>query len=617
MRFPGLLSRPLVLAVFGAAALCMVERSACAARAPVSLRVNELPTKPFVYKAESRKLPDVLQDFAATLELPVIVAEGVEGTVNGKFNLTPASFLDLMSSAYGLTWYYDGNMLFVYPARANQSKVLFLRDFGVERIERLLQALKLGDRRFPLRYDPAEKTLVVSGPPRHIELVESMVDAISERGREEGRRIVRVFPLRFASSSDQTIGGATVTGMVSMLNQVYGAGAGAGAGGVGSAKGGPPGMSGPTALSPMTALYGASAEGMALQQKNTERSLNSAANAFSLGPNGGAGAERPKGASAIGKDPIEDDRPMFTSDDANNAVIVMGLPHRMVVYAELIKQLDVASDLIELEATIIDVEHDDVTSIGIDWTAKNHSTTAGYTALPTLASAAGSAFQLTTLSADLSRQLLLSVNALQRQGRARIIARPRVVGVANRLATMKDTRSASVRVAGNLSSNLYSLETGTQIEVIPRKIQVEGMQAIRLALSIQDGAFDNANTVDSIPIVKRTMISTEAYVGDGEGLLIGGISSETDTASQAGLPGVSRIPFFGALFRAVDEQSTKRERLFLITPRVISIAKRSNQRSELPGNRSDNALAAADTGRTQTDGGVGGKLSGTRLTKIK
>ena len=541
-----------------------------------SAHAADLPLKPFVYKAESRKLPELLQEFAASLSIPVIVAEGVDGTVNGKFNLSPSSFLDLMSSAYGLTWYFDGNVLFVYPSRANQSKVIFLRDFGADRIERLLNSLKLGDKRFPLRYDPTEKTLVVAGPPRHLELVDALVEALSAKGREDGSRIVRVFPLRFAAASDQTLGGATVTGMVTMLNRIYGnrsetANPGAGA------------SSGPAQLSPMAATYGTTAAGENLSAKVAERAdraMTYSANAFSLG---GTPTDRPPSKSnSAPVITMDEERPMFTSDDANNAVVVMGLPTRMSLYADLIKQLDIAADLIELEATIIDVRHDDVASIGVNWSAKGRSTEASYSPVTPLAAAAGSVFQLTTLSADLSRQLLLTVNALQQQGRAKVVARPRVVGIANRLATMRDTRKASVRVSGNLSSNLYSLETGTQIEVIPRKVFVEGISAIKLSLSIQDGNFDSS-VVDAIPIIKQTGISTEAYVAEGEGLLIGGISTESENSGQSGLPGLSGIPLFGALFRSSDDQASRRERLFLITPRVISLARRLNTQVERPG----------------------------------
>lgn len=576
----------------------------------------DLPKKQFVYKADSRKLPEVLQDLASTLQVPLVVADGVDGTVNGKFDLTAPSFLDLMSSAYGLTWYFDGTVLFVYPAKANQSKVLFLRDFSADRIERLLHSLRLGDKRYPLRYDAKEKTLVVSGPPRHLELIDSMVDAIAQRGQEEGRRVVKVFPLRYAASNDQTIGGSTVKGMVSMLNEVYGNANKSN----GSAE---PGTSSneAVAMSPVGRVFGFGSDfepAGVRSREHAEKAFDKAATSFSLGGAKKPGSEQggPRTATNISSTPLDDDRPVFTSDDANNSVIVMGLPHRMSVYGDLIKQLDVASDLIELEAMIIDVRHDDASSIGVDWTASGRTTQASVTGVPALAAAAGSVFQLTTLSADLSRQLMLTVNALQQQGRARVIARPRVVGMSNRLATMKDTRSASIRVAGNLSSNLYSIETGTEISVIPRKVLVDGTHAIKLALSIQDGSFDS-NTVDAIPIVKRTGISTEAYVGEGEGLLIGGISSESDSTTQSGLPGLSKIPLFGALFRTTEDQASRRERLFLITPRIISLARKTVAVPERVSYQGEGSTGFEQVSGTARSRGMGSTSINSKSSKIK
>lgn len=557
----------------------------------------EFPSKQFIYKAESRKLPEVLQDFAATLDIPSVVADGVEGTVNGKFNLSPKSFLDLMSSAYGLTWYFDGTVLFIYPSRTNQSRVIYLRDFGVDRIERLLQTLKLGDKRFPLRYDAQEKTLFVSGPPRHIEVVTSVVDALSERGREDGRRIVKVIPLRFASSSDQSVGGTTIKGMATLLNSIYGGALN------GDGKGNAtPSSSGPTPLTPMQALYGSTNDGKELQAKQADRadkSLNTLGSVFSLNAQANQGADRnTKVASVSNQTPRDEERPLFISDDANNAIVVTGLPNRMPSYVDLIKQLDIASELIELEATIIDVRHDDAATIGIDWSASTKNIGLNYVAPVISATGTGGLFQLTTISADLSRKLMLTLNALQNAGRARVVARPRILGVTNRVATMKDTRTVSVRVAGNLSSNLYSIETGTQIEVIPRKVFVDGVSAIKLSLSIQDGSFDAA-VVDAIPIVKKTEISTEAYIVEGEGLLIGGISTNQDGQTQAGIAGLSQIPILGALFGTTDVQSSRRERLFLITPRTVHLARQQKTSDPItgslplvePGSKTTRALA--------------------------
>src|SRR5690242_3198501 len=76
---------------------------------------TEIPWRPekFSYVAQDKPLKDLIQDFAASQGLSVVVDPGVSGTVNGKFNLPPREMLDTLTSSFGLTWYYDGSVLYV------------------------------------------------------------------------------------------------------------------------------------------------------------------------------------------------------------------------------------------------------------------------------------------------------------------------------------------------------------------------------------------------------------------------------------------------------------------------------------------------------------------------
>src|SRR6185436_9375148 len=61
----------------------------------------QFTAKKFVYHANSKKLAEVLQDFAASQSLPIVVDPGVEGTVNADFNARPEDFLNAMTRTYG------------------------------------------------------------------------------------------------------------------------------------------------------------------------------------------------------------------------------------------------------------------------------------------------------------------------------------------------------------------------------------------------------------------------------------------------------------------------------------------------------------------------------------
>ena len=237
----------------------------------------------------------------------------------------------------------------------------------------------------------------------------------------------------------------------------------------------------------------------------------------------------------------------------------------MAQYESLVRQLDVAQDMVEIEATIIDVSTDEFESLGIDWDYSR----AGQGAISVQTGSIPIAGNITTLVADAGRSLLTHIKALEGNDKARIVARPKVLGSANRTAVMVDKRIASIKVAGNLDANLFNIEAGTTLQVQPQIVTYGDHREVKLTLFIQDGNFESA-AVDQIPVIKRTEINTEATMREGESLLIGGISVESDSFGRSGLPGLSRIPFIGGAFRTDEGKRQRSERLFLITPKVIN-----------------------------------------------
>jgi type III secretion protein C len=110
------------------------------------------------------------------------------------------------------------------------------------------------------------------------------------------------------------------------------------------------------------------------------------------------------------------------------------------------------------------------------------------------------------------------------------------------------------------------------LSVTPQVVNYADHREVRLSLQIQDGNFEGAS-VDQVPIVKQTEIDTEATVREGESLLVGGISVETDSDGTTGVPGLSRVPVLGALFRHREGSKSRSERIFLLTPKIVSVGR--------------------------------------------
>lgn len=514
----------------------------------------------FIYKAEGKRVNEVLLDFAASQGLPAVVAEGVDGTVQASFDTTPEKFLESMNRAYGVIWYHDGTALYFYPASAVQSRLFRLKGFRREQVTDLLDSLQLGDARFPLRFNAAESTLLVYGPPRHVELIAAAIESLDVGAMERNRKAVRVVPLRFASAGDRVFGQTRIRGVASILTSLY---------------------------SPGNAVQGPENEANSLVEVQPEklRALqgvmgrdNRLADVMARKPGQvtagqastpGAGSKAP-GSNRGLESPVDDDSPpVFQADEGTNAVIIHGRPQRMDEYVELIRRLDVQPVLVELEATIIDVSSDSIDSLGIDWSVRGSKGSFGVAQPP---GASSGTFTLSTLWSNAGRELMARIDALSARGKARVIAKPKVLGVANRPAVMREKRVVTVRVAGNLEANLYQVEAGTLLQVTPQITSVPDnggvSRRIKLSLYIEDGNFET-DRVDNVPIVKRTEIMTEAHVGEGESLLIGGITTTSQSSQRDEVPVLGRVPVLGGLFRHTNEQAGQTERLFLISPRVI------------------------------------------------
>jgi type IV pilus assembly protein PilQ len=72
------------------------------------------------------------------------------------------------------------------------------------------------------------------------------------------------------------------------------------------------------------------------------------------------------------------------------------------------------------------------------------------------------------------------------------------------------------------------------------------------------------------PPIDTKQIQTQVRVEDGGTVVIGGILTESEQRNRSGVPGLSRLPLIGHLFRGSSRQTEKTELLIFVTPRVVS-----------------------------------------------
>jgi type III secretion protein C len=543
--------------------------------------------------------------------LRLFVLEGVSATmsptvasarVNGRFKGTAAAVFKEVASTYGLTSYFDGSTLHVYSLLEMETRLLQVDPIDVPRVERLLRQMKLFDARFPLRTSSAEGQVLVSGPPRYAELVEQVVLRVAAApSRPKAGVEVRVFRLKHARAQDTviTIGGVEtrVSGVASMLHSL-----------LNDARTDPENLQ---RQLPRT-MSGLRGQGLASVGQAASRMLpvspgngTSDASGALLGsllpqPQGAlpgsatAAAAASPAAALTGSVPQEvafvRGNAMIRADARLNAVVVRDTRERMPMYAQVIESLDVETPLVEIEATVIDVADDKSEQLGIDWrlhsrrvdisSSPNNLAGNGGAPGPNLANdllysadplSAGRGLIGTLLFGNERRYFLSRLNVLSERGDANLISRPRILTTDNHEAVLQSTQEFYVRVAGREQVDLFNVSLGMVMRVTPTLVEDEQGRRFKLQVRIEDGNTNSGAQVDQIPVVNRNAIATQAIVGDGQSLLIGGYINEERSNSNTGVPGLSSVPVIGWLFGQRGNTVRRKERMFMITPRLVDI----------------------------------------------
>ena len=97
----------------------------------------------------------------------------------------------------------------------------------------------------------------------------------------------------------------------------------------------------------------------------------------------------------------------------------------------------------------------------------------------------------------------------------------------------------------NQQSYVQFRQTGITLDVTPR-VNPGGL--VFMEVDQTESAPTAGATIGGNPPVDNRSIKTEVAVQSGETLVLGGLIKTTDSKSQGGFPGLSRIPFIGGLF---------------------------------------------------------------------
>jgi type IV pilus assembly protein PilQ len=191
----------------------------------------------------------------------------------------------------------------------------------------------------------------------------------------------------------------------------------------------------------------------------------------------------------------------------------------------------------------------------------------------------GSALDLALGSIDGSHSLSARITALENDGKAKVISRPRVITMNNVAATIQSLTIIRVKLpstgtiistggggASGANTATEKINTGITLVVTP---QVSSDGFVLMNIYAKSSLPDFTRAVDGIPSEISREANSNVLIRNGDTVVLGGIYRHTSNDAEDGLPYLSKVPAIGWLFKRTLENKHHEELLVFLTPKVV------------------------------------------------
>ena len=277
----------------------------------------------------------------------------------------------------------------------------------------------------------------------------------------------------------------------------------------------------------------------------------------------------------------------ITEETTTRSIIVRGKEKDLDVVDKVIKEIDVRTKQVLIEAFIVEADSTFEQALGtrlggaysrkgkkIGGTGASSITSTGTgsssaaigsssDALTDFA-AVGATSGIGILRQTGSAVLKAEITALEVLGKGKTISNPKVFTLDNQVATITQGEEISYQATGSEGADTSFKEAALKLTVTPSII---GDGNVLLEIMVNNNTVNRANAGE--PSINKMEISTKLLVADGDIVVIGGIKKNKVFSSKSQTPGVGNLPVLGNLFKGKSKSDKLDELLIFIAPRIL------------------------------------------------
>lgn len=282
-------------------------------------------------------------------------------------------------------------------------------------------------------------------------------------------------------------------------------------------------------------------------------------------------------------------QPSVVAAKATNSLIINADPDDFANIEKIIKELDVLTHQVLIEALIAEVSYETTKRMGIEWAATdtfddNRFTGGAGTNFGYIESYASTGIAPEGLSIGVYKGTLtypLEVGALinlyAKEGEFNILSTPQIVtsdnqeaviNVSENIPYLKETRfiQSTTGSTGDIIKSYDYKDVGITLKITP---QISQDKYVRLKISQEVTKVIEGGLAEAPTTAKRS-VDTTLIVPNKKTVVLGGLVRDDTESTIKKVPFFGDIPLLGKLFRYNSKKSTKTNLLIFITPHILT-----------------------------------------------
>lgn len=285
------------------------------------------------------------------------------------------------------------------------------------------------------------------------------------------------------------------------------------------------------------------------------------------------------------------ERGTLSVDTRTNTIWLQDTGDKLDEIRELVNQLDIPVKQVVIEARIVNMTKDCAEDLGVRFGVSKPSHLSGTLeganglaqgtapadvpipdrlnvdlgALPVDGTPASIGIALAKLGGGVLLDLELS--ALQSEGRAEIIASPRLMTTNQQAAVIESGEDIPYQESTSSGATAVAFKKAVLSLKVTPQITPDGKLLMDLQIN-QDS--DSGRRVQGVPIITTKSIATNVLVNNGQTIVLGGIYKQDKNNTVVRVPFFGQLPVVGNLFKRTSTSTKNEELLIFITPRIIA-----------------------------------------------